>query len=299
MKKVIYVPTITAFDKNQKLDLKANKRVIDFLIKAGVDGLVPLGSTGEFTAFSFEQRKSLIELYANEANGKVDVLAGSASMDFDETVKLTDFIYSLGLKGALVLMPYYFGANQENIYEYYSTLANKTKCDIYIYNYPGRTTCDVAPETVLRLLKNHKNIKGIKDTVGDVAHTKTLAKIVLKEFVNFEIYSGYDDQFCDNITYGGAGCISGLSNIAPDIWVSLVKSANEKNFDNIVKYANALAKLMDIYALDVNFSLIFKKLLKYQGIDMEERAIFPYNSIKEGKFQKAVEILQQARELAK
>ncbi len=299
MKKVIYVPTISAFDQNQKLDFEANKRVIDFLIKSGVDGLVPLGSTGEFTAFSFEERKTLIELYAKQADGRVDVLAGSASMDFNETVKLTDFIHSLGLKGALVLMPYYFGANQENIYEYYSTLASKTKCSIYIYNYPGRTTCDIAPETILRLLKNHKNIKGIKDTVGDVAHTKTLAKIVLKEFGDFEIYSGYDDQFCDNITYGGAGCISGLSNIAPDIWVSLVKSANEKNFDNIVKYSRALAKLMNIYALDVNFSLIFKMLLKHQGIDLEQRAIFPYNYIKDGNFEKAVQILNDARELAK
>ncbi len=299
MKKVIYVPTVTAFDKNQKLDLDANKRVIDFLIKSGVDGLVPLGSTGEFTAFNFEEKKSLIELYAKEAGGKVDVLAGSASMDFDESVKLTNFIHSLGLKGALVLMPYYFGANQDNVYEYYSTLASKTKCDIYMYNYPGRTTCDVAPETILKLLQNHKNIKGIKDTVGDVAHTKTMAKIVLSEFGDFEIYSGYDDQFCDNITYGGAGCISGLSNIAPDIWVNLVKSANEKNFDGIVKYSSALAKLMDIYALDANFSLIFKMLLVHQGVDIEQRAIFPYNKIADGNFEKAIEILNKARELAK
>ncbi len=299
MKKVIYTPTVTAFDKNQKIDLEANKRIIKHFLKSGVDGLVPLGSTGEFTAFNYEEREKLIELYADCVNGKIPIMAGTVSMDFHESIKLTNFVGELKLKGALVLMPFYFGANEQNIFDYFDTFASKTKTDIYIYNYPARTGSDVSANIILKLLKRHENIKGIKDTIGDVSHTKMLAKEILPLYPDFEIYSGFDDQFNDNIIAGGVGCISGLSNVAPDIWTSLVKAGNEKNFDDLVKYSKAIAKLMEIYSLDINFSLIFKMLLNSEGLEIEPRAIFPFDFVPEGNFQKAVQILKDARELAK
>ncbi|CZE48351.1 dihydrodipicolinate synthase family protein [Campylobacter geochelonis] len=298
MKARIFTPTVTIFDDNQKLDLQANARVLDYLINSGIDGVLLLGSTGEFSAFSLEERKKLVEFCVKKVDGRVPVMAGVTSMDFNETLEMTKFVHSLGVK-AMVLMPYYFGANQKNIFDYYDAVAKKTDGDIYIYNYPGRTTCEIEAATLLNLALQNPNLKGIKDTVGNVSHTKELIKALKPKVEGFEIYSGFDDHFIDNVTAGGAGCISGLSNIAPVIWSGFVKAYNENDLTNLAKYAKAINKLMEIYALDINFSLIFKKLMNLEGLEINERAIFPYNFLADGLFEKAREILASAKEIIK
>ncbi|PAF47880.1 dihydrodipicolinate synthase family protein [Helicobacter sp. 13S00401-1] len=298
MKAKIFTPTVSIFDENEKLDFEGNARVWDYLIKHGIDGLLLFGSTGEFSAFSLEDRKKLASYCVTKVAGRVPVKIGVTSMLFGETLEMLKYVHELGAK-AVALMPYYFGANDQNIFDFYDTLAKNTKGDIYIYNYPGRTTCDVNANVLLKLVDANKNIKGIKDTVLNVSHTKDLIKTVLPKHPHFEIYSGFDDHFIDNVCAGGSGCISGLSNIAPDIWSGFVKAINDKDLTQLSKYAKAINKLMEIYALDTNFSLIFKKLMNLDGLDISERAIFPYNSLKSGLYEKACEILKDARKIAK
>ncbi|PAF44893.1 dihydrodipicolinate synthase family protein [Helicobacter sp. 11S02629-2] len=298
MKAKIFTPVVTAFNKEEKLDFKANERIWSYLIKHNVDGLLLFGSTGEFSAFTLEERKKLAKHCVEVVANKVPVKIGITSMLFSETLEMLKYVHELGAK-AVALMPYYFGANEQNVFDYYDTLAKASKGDIYIYNYPGRTTCDVGSEVLLKIANAHKNIKGIKDTVLNVSHTKDLIKTLLPKHPHFEIYSGFDDHFIDNVTAGGSGCISGLSNIAPDIWSGFVKAINEKNLSSLEKHSKAINKLMEIYALDINFSLIFKKLMNLEGLEINEQAIFPYNSLKSNLYEKACEILKEAKTLVK
>lgn len=293
MKSVIYTPTVTIFDEKQRLNYKANEEVIKYLINSGVNGLVPFGSTGEFTAFSLEDKKELVNLYLK--NSSIPILVGTSSLVFSEVVELSNYSIKNGALGVLVVFPFYFGANQNNIFEFYDKLANSVDGDIYIYNYPARTGSDINVQTILNLIDKNKNIKGIKDTTAQIPHTKDIIKAT-KNY-DFKVFSGFDDHFIDNVLAGGAGGICGLSNIVPKIWSNFVKATNDENFKDISKYSKVINKLMELYSLDANFSLIFKKLMNLNGLNLNEVAIFPFNSLEESKFKKAKEILKEALEI--
>ncbi len=295
MKSLILSPTVTLFDKEQKLDLQANERLVEYLENFALDGYVVFGSTGEFSAFSIEEKKCLIKLYLKKT--KKPVFVGTTELNLAPLVELSNFAFKEGVAGVLVAPPFYFAASDENIFNFYSTLATKLKGDIYIYNYPARTGHNMSVSNTLRLIEKHKNIKGIKDTTQDIAHTKEIIKAT--SGADFSVFSGFDDHFVDNVFAGGAGCISGLSNIAADLWCNLTKAARDENFSALVKFTKALNKLMEIYSLEPNFSLIFKKLLNLKGLNFGEYAIFPYDGISEEKFQKAVEILNEAKRLSR
>ncbi|EAJ1231307.1 dihydrodipicolinate synthase family protein [Campylobacter fetus] len=295
MKSVIYTPTVTIFDDEQNIDLKANARLLEYLCEFSLDGFVLFGSTGEFTAFDTEQKKKLIDLYLKIS--KYPLFVGTGSLNFKECVELSNYSIDNGAKGVLVVSPYYYAASQENLFDYYDKLAKMVHGNIFIYNYPARTGNDISSKTVLKLIERNTNIKGIKDTTPMVSHTKEIIEATKQH--NFSVYSGFDDHFVDNIFAGGVGCISGLSNIAPDIWTKLVKSANNNDFINLKNCSSAINKLMQLYTLDANFSLIFKKLLNLNGLNLNENAIFPFNSLDEIKFEKAKMILEDARRLVK
>ena len=109
----------------------------------------------------------------------------------------------------------------------------------------------------------------------------------------FEMFSGFDDQFLYNLTSGGVGCIGALSNIVPEIWSDLVKSTKEKDFDRVMALSKLTHALMPLYDLDSNFSLLFKKLMQHRGVEIEDRAIFPYNQMEEGVYKKAEILLDK------
>ena len=107
------------------------------------------------------------------------------------------------------------------------------------------------------------------------------------------MFSGFDDQFLYNLTSGGVGCIGALSNIVPEIWSDLVKSTKEKDFDRVMALSELTHELMPLYDLDSNFSLLFKKLMQHRGVEIEDRAIFPYNQMEESVYKKAKILLDK------
>lgn len=225
----IVTPVVTIFDDNEKPDYEANKKVIDFLVEGGVDGILVLGSTGEFTGLTKKEKSDFFKFYAEYTNNRVELYAGTGCMNSQDTVELTNEIYSMGYAGPMVIGPYYYGLDQEKIFVFYDTLAKALKGDLYIYNFPARTGHSIDPQTVKRLLEENKNIVGLKDSVSEPNHTNLIC--LEAEGHAFTVYSGFDDQFLYNISSGGNGCIGGLSNIVPEIWSDLVKAANNKDFD--------------------------------------------------------------------
>lgn len=109
MRSKIVTPTLTIFNEDYRINEEGNKKLINYLIENGVDGLAPLGSAGEFPFISFEEKKKLIDIYANEVKERVQLIVGTSSMDFNETVELSNYAYEKGADGVLVIPPYYFG----------------------------------------------------------------------------------------------------------------------------------------------------------------------------------------------
>lgn len=285
----IITPVVTVFDKNEKPDFEANKKVIDFLVEGGVDGILVLGSTGEFTGLSKKEKYDFFRFYAEYTNQRVELYAGTGSTNFKETVELSNEIYSMGYVAPMVIGPYYYGLDQEKLFVFYDTLAKSLSGDLYVYNFPARTGHSIAPDTMKRLLEENKNIVGLKDSVTEPNHTNLVCRAAKGH--PFLSYSGFDDQFLYNISSGGNGCIGGLSNIVPEIWSDLVAAANENDFGRTIRLENLIHQLMPLYDMDSNFSLLFKKLMIKRGVDISPQAIFPFNQIDEGIYKKAEELM--------
>jgi 4-hydroxy-tetrahydrodipicolinate synthase len=285
----IITPVITVFDEHEKPDYEANKKVIDFLVQGGVDGILVLGSTGEFTGLTKKEKSDFFKFYAEYTNHRVELYAGTGCMNFEETVELSNDIYSMGYAAPMVIGPYYYGLDQEKIFIFYDTLAKALKGDLYIYNFPARTGHSIAPQTVKKLLEENKNIVGLKDSVPDPNHTNLIC--LEAEGHAFTAYSGFDDQFLYNISSGGNGCIGGLSNIVPEIWSDLVKASNNKDFERSLRMSYLIHKLMPLYDMDSNFSLLFKKLMVHRGVDISTKAIFPFDQIQDTVYKKAETLL--------
>lgn len=288
----IITPIVTIFKKNGAIDIEGNKKVIDFLINGGVDGILVQGSTGEFTNMTMEQRKELFSLYSNYNNGRVELYAGTGCLDVSDTIELTNYAHQLGFKGAMVIGPYYYGLDQDKLFKYYDKVAKSVKGNIYIYNYPARTGHTFEPETVKRIVEANANVVGMKDSVTTPGHFNSI--IIEVGNKNFEMYAGFDDQFLYNLTAGGKGGIGALSNIVPEIWSSLVKAYINKEFDLTFKLANIIHSLMPIYDLDSNSSLVIKKLMNHRGLGISEQSIFPFEEVPEENIEYGKKLVDEA-----
>ncbi|WP_058989628.1 dihydrodipicolinate synthase family protein [Anaerococcus rubeinfantis] len=286
----IIVPVVTVFGENEKPDFEENKKVIDFLVNGGVDGILVLGSTGEFTVLDYEDKLQFAKDYYDYTNGRVDLYFGSNCPSFEDTVKLSNEAIKIGYKGVMVIGPYYFGTDDEKMFIYYNELAKKVDGDIYIYNFPARSGYSISGDTYAKLVNENNNIVGLKDSVMDPLHTNRLLRST--EGKNTKVYSGFDDQFLYNLTTGGAGCIGALANLVPDLWADLIKATKEKNFEKVYELSSLIHKLMPLYDLDSNFSHLFKRLMGVRGVDISSKSIFPYNQLSEDIYEKGRKILE-------
>ena len=286
----IIVPVVTVFDENEKPNFEENKKVIDFLVNGGVDGILVLGSTGEFTVLDYEDKLQFAKDYYDYTNGRVDLYFGSNCPSFEDTVKLSNEAIKIGYKGVMVIGPYYFGTDDEKMFIYYNELAKKVDGDIYIYNFPARSGYSISGEAYAKLVNENNNIVGLKDSVMDPLHTNRLLRST--EGKNTKVYSGFDDQYLYNLTTGGAGCIGALANLVPDLWADLIKATKEKKFEKVYELSTLIHKLMPLYDLDSNFSHLFKRLMGIRGVDISSKSIFPYNQLSEDIYEKGRKILE-------
>lgn len=289
MSKII-TPVVTVFDRNEKVDLAGNKRVIEHLISGGVNGILVLGSTGEFTVMNYEEKLKLFKLYAEENKGRVELYAGTNCPSIEETIKLSEECLALGYRGVMVIGPYYYGLDQEKIFIYYDKLAKSLKGDVFIYNFPARSGHSIAADTVRRLLEHNDNVRGLKDSVSEPGHTNAVLRAV--EGFDFEVYSGFDDQYLSNLAAGGMGCIAALSNLAPELWADWVKATDGGDLPRTMALGRLIAKLMKLYDVDCNFAYLFKKLMNERGLGINETSVFPFSQMDDAVYRPAAELFK-------
>ena len=173
----IIAPVVTIFNEEEKPDYAGNKKVIDFLIEGGLDGILVLGSAGEFPDLNEQERLDFFRFYAEYVNGRVELLAGTGCIRYADTLALSNAVYELGYT-PMVISPYYFEMDQEKLFVYYDRLAKDVKGDLYLYNFPPRTGHSIAPETIRRLIDVNPNIIGLKDSVSTPGHTNMVCRAV-------------------------------------------------------------------------------------------------------------------------
>lgn len=259
-------PAVTPFCPDGQIDFESCAKLYNYLIDGGVDGILILGSIGEFFALTMQQKQDLVRFAVETVRHRVPLIVGTTSMIFDEIVELSNYSVDLGADAVMIIPPYYFHHTDASVEEYYSLLAEKIHGNIYLYNFPDRTGYEIAPEVVRKLAERHRNIIGIKDTIGGMDHTREIIKQVKPARPEFRIYSGFDDNFAHNVLCGGNGCVAGLSNLYPELTARWVRAAREGKYAMLQSVQQTIDKLMDIYSVGKPFVPYIKEALVMRGI---------------------------------
>ena len=286
-------PAVTPFLEDGKIDEKGAAALYEFLVKGGVDGILVFGSIGEFFAVSTEEKKKLISLAIRQINGRIPVIIGTADMILENVISLSNWSLKEGADAVIVVSPYYFKLTPDQIEEYYDRLAREIHGPLYIYNFPDRTGYTIPADVVKTLALRHKNIVGIKDTIPGMDHTRELIQAVKPVRPDFEIYSGFDENFAHNVLAGGDGCIAGLSNFAPSLCHQLAKAANEENWEEATRCSQTLNSLMDVYAVGNPFIPFIKKAVELAGVPIADIPSFPFPRPTQEQTEKLLQILKR------
>jgi len=230
------------------IDKDAYCEHLDRQIAAGIDALIPAGTTGEAATLSVDEHKSLIALTVQHVAGRVPVIAGTGSNNTAESIALTQAAKDLGADAALLISPYYNKPMQEGIYQHYKAVADAVHLPQLLYNVPGRTNSNLSPETVARLSQCH-HIVGIKDATADLSQF-TCTMMACRD--DFEFYSGDDATVLPFMALGGHGVISVVSNIAPKTMKALTTNMQKGNLDDARKAHFSLQHLSDAMFVQSN-----------------------------------------------
>ena len=247
MFKGVICPVVTAFDPYGEIDYAAQGLHVERLIEHGIDGILFCGSIGEFPSLCLDEKKAFFEWAVKKVDGRAWVLAGTGGTNVGEAVELTKHCKLAGANGAVVISPYYFQLDERALHSYYAAVA-KTGLPIVLYNFPERTKVSLSAGLVRNLAGEFENIVGIKDTVDSMSHTRELIDAVLPGRGDFCVLSGYDEYFIPNLFCGGAGVLSGLTNIAPGLFMEIKAAFKESDFGKLRGLQLRLNGLMKIYS---------------------------------------------------
>lgn len=231
MKRLYGITTalLTPFDANGNLDETALREHCDFLLRAGVHCLYPLGTTGEVFLMDAAERKRVAELVVEHVAGRVPVFVHVGAIPTALACELARHAEAIGADGVGAVTPYYFGVSQREMKEYYTDIAKSVRDDypVYLYNLPGCTTNDLLPET-MKELAGVRNIVGIKSSVGDFSR---LVQLLNHAPEGFDVIQGYDGLLMPSLLYGAKGSVSGNSNVVPELFVKLYNAMAARDYD--------------------------------------------------------------------
>ncbi|MCI6980660.1 MAG: 4-hydroxy-tetrahydrodipicolinate synthase [Akkermansia sp.] len=284
----LYTAIITPF-KDGRVDVEAYKALIEAQIAAGVDGIAPVGTTGESPTLSHAEHMDVIRIAIETVRGRVQVIAGTGSNSTAEAIAMTQEAERLGADGTLQVCPYYNKPSQEGVYRHFKAVADSTKLPVLLYSIPGRSGIEIAVETVARLAQDCPNITAIKEAGGSVERVNRLVQALPE---SFSVLSGDDGLTVPFISCGARGLVSVTSNIAPAAMRELVYAAlngdGKKATELQKKYYPLMKGLM---SLDTN-PVPIKAALALRG-DITWELRLPLVPLAESKHETLAALLKQ------
>ncbi len=222
-----FTALVTPF-KNDQVDEDAYRKLVEWQIEQGIDGLVPCGTTGESATLSHEEHKQVIKICVDQAKGRVPVLAGAGSNNTREAIDLTRYAKEAKADGALLITPYYNKPTPNGLVAHFKAIAQEVSMPFVVYNVPGRTGLNVQAQTMARLFNEIPEVVGVKEASGDL---KQIAEVVEACGPDFTVLSGEDFTVLPLLAVGGHGVISVTSNIAPKMMSDMCRAfrAGEQN----------------------------------------------------------------------
>lgn len=291
----IIPPVSSIFDAEGKLEKTQMKMVIDFLIDAKVDGLFFLGTGGEFSQMTADERMELAEFAVRYVDGRLPVLIGTGSTGTKETVIFSEHAQQIGADGIVIINPYYWDLSERNLFYHYETIATSVDLPIILYNFPALTGQDLSPRFVESLVSKHENIVGIKDTVDSIGHIQEMIDRMKKIRPDFSVFAGFDHHLLNTLQLGGDGSITASVNFAPQLSVEIYRAFLEGNFETAIALQKQLSFLPNLYSIDRPFVNVVKEAMKFCGLDISTSVLPPSTPLTEEQRKKVKKILIEAR----
>jgi 4-hydroxy-tetrahydrodipicolinate synthase len=239
---------VTPFRKDQSLDEETLRKLVRRQIEAGINFLVPCGTTGESPTLTHAEHLRVVAITIEEAKGKVPVLAGAGGYNTAEVIDMAGELHKLGADGLLSVTPYYNKPTQEGLFQHYRAIAQAVPLPIVVYNIQGRTGVNVEPATLKRLAEI-ENIIGVKEASGNISQMATVCHLLPEPFI---VLSGDDSTVIPLISLGGRGVISVVANEIPAEFARLTQLALAGDFAGARAVQRKWFALMDVNFCEVN-----------------------------------------------
>ena len=240
---------VTPFKKNLAVDENSLRKLVDWQIKNKIEFLVPCGSTGEAATLTRGERRRIIEIVLDQANGRVPVVAGTGTNSTSDSILLTKDAKDVGAEFVLLVGPYYNKPPQEGYFQHFRAIAESSDINVVLYNIPGRTAANIFPETILRIAEEIENVIAIKEASNNL---EQVAQIIRNKPAGFSVLSGEDSLTVPIISIGGNGVISTTSNEVPKEFGDMVRFALKGDFGKAREMHYKLFGLMRANFLESN-----------------------------------------------
>ena len=255
------VAIVTPMTADGEVNYEVLGEMLEAQIAGGTDAIIICGTTGESATLSEEEHSAVIRYAIKKVNKRIPVIAGTGSNCTATAIKLSKEAEKDGADGLLLVTPYYNKATQKGLIAHYTAIAKAVSLPIILYNVPSRTGCNLQPETIAALVKNVKNIVGVKEASGNISQ---IAKVKLLCGDDIDLYSGNDDQVVPILSLGGIGVISVLSNVAPKETHNMVMDYLNGDVDKARQMQLKAIPLIDALFSEVN-PIPVKKALSLMG----------------------------------
>lgn len=275
------VAIVTPFKENGEVNYEKFAELLEFQIKNGTDAIIVCGTTGEASTLTHEEHLEVIKYCVETVSGRIPVIAGTGSNCTETAVYLSKEAEQYGVDGLLVVTPYYNKATQKGLFTHFKKIADSVKLPVILYNVPGRTGCNIAPETVVKLCTEVENIVGIKEASGNISQ---VAKLMSLANGKVDLYSGNDDQIVPLLSLGGKGVISVMSNIVPGQTHDICAKFFEGDMEGSRKLQLKSIELCDALFCEVN-PIPVKKALNLMGLGVGSLRM-PLSDMEEGNVPK-------------
>lgn len=278
---------VTPLDNQEELDEAGLRRLVNFLIEGGVHGLFPIGSQGEFYAFSPDEKRRVLEVVVDETAGRVPVYAGTGAVTTRQVIELNKIAEETGVDAVSVLTPFFINPSQAELYEHFVAVAEATNLPVLLYNNPGRTGVKLSVELVARLAE-HPNIVGIKDSGGDLSLT---IEMIRQTGDDFAVLMGRDSLIFAGLMHGIKGAIAATANVVPALVVEIYEAFQEGDLARALAAQEKLLPLRLAFDLGT-FPVVVKDAMNMIGAPVGP-ARRPLTSLKGNAKDKLSEILKQ------
>lgn len=255
----VWCPSITPMETDGKIDFNGLRQHLARLTDARIDVILLMGSIGEFASFTLEERLSLIR--EARAMSSLPMVANVSSTCVSDILRMAQASFDAGYDAVMILPPYYYGQTSAQLLSYYRALGQQLTGKWFAYNFPARTGCDLTPELIATLAAEFPDFAGIKDTVDCQSHTRNMILATQAVREDFAVLSGYDEYFIPNKLAGGAGVISGLNNIVPELFVRAREAFARGDLQTLQQVQQEMGKLSAIYAIGDDFVTTIKTVV--------------------------------------